>query len=70
MVMIYADVLSPTPGGTVTFMDGGTSICTASVVNGRATSGATLSAGVHKLTAVYSADGLVSLPIYTAVNSN
>jgi len=69
-VTFTATVLNATPGGTVTFMDGSSSLGTASVVNGAAAFTTTLPAGVHKITAVYSVDGKVSPVLIQTVNAN
>jgi len=55
-VTYTATVSGNSPTGTVTFMDGTTSIGTASLVNGLASLTTTLTAGSHSITAAYSGD--------------
>ena len=50
-------------GGTVTFKDGADCSARASVVDGAASLGVTLAPGVHRITAMNSADGKVSPPL-------
>lgn len=69
-ITLTAKVLSVKPGGTVTFMDGTNSLGAAPMADGTATITINLPAGVHKLTAVYSADGIASPPLYQIINSN
>jgi hypothetical protein len=59
-VAITADVLSTAPGGTVTFYAGETALGTVAAVDGSATLVTTLPAGLHKITAIHSADGIRS----------
>jgi hypothetical protein len=66
-ITFTANVLSAKPGGTVSFMDGSTVLGTAATINGKAVLNTTLAAGPHQITAVYSADGVTSPPIYEVV---
>lgn len=68
-VTIVADVQSNVLGGTVTFYSGSTPLGTAPVSGGRASVSVNLGPGIYKLTAVYSADGKVSPPLFQLVNS-
>ena len=68
-ITFTVQVLSDKPGGVITLMDGAAVFATAPVTDGVAVLVASLSAGVHPITAVYSLDGKVSLPIYQTVNS-
>ncbi|MES2019198.1 MAG: SBBP repeat-containing protein [Pseudomonadota bacterium] len=56
-------------GGQVTFLDGTSTLGSASVINGEAAITTSLSAGIHKITAIYSGDGSVSPPVFQRVNS-
>ena len=55
-VTLTASVTGYTPTGTVTFMDGTTTLGTANLTNGAATLSYTFTAGAHPLTASYSGD--------------
>ncbi|MES3000186.1 MAG: SBBP repeat-containing protein [Pseudomonadota bacterium] len=66
-ITLTADVQNPAPGGTVSFYDGATAIGSAPVAAGRATLSVSLAAGVHKLSAVFSGDALISPPVYQLV---
>lgn len=68
-ITFVADVLSTKLGGNVTFMDGTTTLGSAPMTNGVAKLVTTLARGSHKITAVYSADGMVSPPVFQIVNS-
>jgi hypothetical protein len=68
-ITLTAKVLSAKAGGTVTFMDGASALGTVPVMDGIAVLGVNLPAGVHKITAIYSLDAKVSLPLYQTVNS-
>lgn len=68
-IKLTADVQNINQSGTVTFMDGTITLGTVAVTNGAATLMANLPAGVHKITAIYSVDGQVSLPFFQVVNS-
>lgn len=69
IITLTANVLSTKPGGTVTFMDGTASLGVVAMTDGSAQLAATLPVGVHKITAVYSEDGIVSPALFQAVNS-
>lgn len=66
---LTANFQSLIAGGTISFMDGNNVIGTVSAANGSAMYTATLTNGVHKLTAVYSGDSLPSKPIYLTIHS-
>jgi hypothetical protein len=66
-VALTASVLTPFPGGTVTFKDGTNALGSVVAVNGAASLGVTLAPGVHRITATNSADGLVSPPHFQIV---
>ncbi len=68
-ITIVASVQSAQTGGTVSFMAGGNVIGTRPLTNGGAVLATTLPAGAHKVTAVYSLDGIASPPIYQVVTS-
>lgn len=68
-ITFTANVLSTKPGGTVTFMDGTTSLGAVAMTNGTAQLSTTLPIGIHKITAVYSEDGKVSPALFQTVNS-
>ncbi len=68
-ITFTARISSVQSGGTVTFMDGSTTLGTAPVSQGISAFTTTLSAGMHKITAVYSGDGKTSPPIYQVINS-
>ena len=68
-ITLTATVLSAKIGGSVTFMDGASTLGTVPVDQGKATFTTTLSSGVHKLTAASSVDGNISSPLYQVVNS-
>jgi hypothetical protein len=63
-ITFTATVLSTTPDGTVTFMNGGNAVGSVPVVDGAANFTLNLSPGVHKITAVYSGDSKESPPYY------
>jgi hypothetical protein len=66
-VTLMADVLTPTPGGVVTFNDGASTLGSAAATGGVASLSVTLAPGVHRITATNSADGLVSPPHFQIV---
>jgi len=68
IVTLTADVDAPVPGGTVTFSDGASVLGTAAVVDGSASVSLALPPGVHRITAVNSADGKVSPPLFQIVS--
>lgn len=68
-ITFTAYVLSATPGGTVTFMNGASVLGQSGMADGTASFTTILPAGIHKITAVYSADGKASPPIYQIVQA-
>jgi len=66
-VTLNATVLTPTPGGVVTFSDGPSALGSAVALAGMASLSVTLAPGVHRITATNSADGLVSPPHFQIV---
>lgn len=62
-VTLTADLLTATPGATVTFYDGETVLGTVAAESGSASLVTVLPAGLHKITAVHSADGIRS-PVF------
>lgn len=66
-IALRAAVQSATPGGTVTFRNGTDVLGTASPTQGTASLIVTLPPGVHRISAAYSADGLVSPPHFQLV---
>ena len=68
-ITLVADVLSTKSGGNVTFMDGAATLGVGPMNNGVAKLEANLSRGSHKITAIYSGDGIVSPPVFQIVNS-
>jgi hypothetical protein len=66
-VTLNATVLTPTPGGIVTFTDGANTLGSAVATAGTASLSVTLPPGVHRITATNSADGLVSPPHFQIV---
>ncbi len=69
LITFSAFVLSTSAGGTVSFKDGTTVIGTSPMTNGRAILTVSLAAGAHKITAVYSGDGIASPPVYQVVTN-
>jgi hypothetical protein len=67
-ITLVADVTSTTVGGTVTFMSGGQTLGTASVIDGVAKLTTMLSRGSHAITAIYSGDGIASPAVFQIVN--
>jgi len=67
-VTLYADANAARPGGTVTFMDGTSVLGAAAVADGAASLVVSLAPGVHRITAVNSADGKVSPPLFQVVS--
>lgn len=68
-IALSADVDAASPGGSVTFRDGANALGTAPVVDGGASLSVTLAPGVHRITAVNSADGKVSPPLFQIVGA-
>jgi hypothetical protein len=66
-ITLNATVLTPTPGGIVTFSDGPSVLGSAVASAGTASLSVTLTPGVHRITATNSADGLVSPPYFQIV---
>jgi len=66
-VTVIASIKSAVPGGTVTFTDNGNFLGAASVSTGTASFATIFPTGVHVLTATYSGDNKVSLPVYLPV---
>jgi hypothetical protein len=69
LLTFKARVQSLKAGGTVTFFDGTATLGSVAVDGGTASLDVTLPAGVHKITAVNSDDGKVSLPIFQVINN-
>ena len=67
LIALTASVLSPSPGGVVTFKDGMNVLGTAGVSNGAASLNVSLAPGVHRITATSSLDGKVSQPFFQLV---
>lgn len=63
-VTLTADVQGIQPGGSVTFMADGVSLGTVPVEGGAAVLTTGLAVGIHKITAVFSGDGVVSPPLF------
>lgn len=55
-------------GGTVTFMDGSTTLGTVAPTGSTATLNVSLAPGVHRITAIHSADSKASQPLFQVVN--
>lgn len=68
-ITFTADISSTTTGGTVTFMNGTSTLGVVPVTNGTASITTTLPAGVHKIIAIFSGDGSSSMPVFQIVNS-
>lgn len=66
-VILTADVLSPKPGGSVSFFDGAASLGAAPVLGGQAVLPVQLASGAHHITAVNSGDSKVSPPLYQVI---
>jgi hypothetical protein len=59
---------SAVPTGTVSFLDGNTTLQTVSLVNGRASLTTTLAGGYHTITVAYSGDGTYSTSTSAPIN--
>lgn len=68
-ISITADVQSAVAGGEVEFYSNGNSLGSAPLINSSAVLNTTLPEGAHKITAVYSLDGIVSPPVYQVITS-
>jgi hypothetical protein len=69
LIALTATTLSPSPGGVVTFKDGGNVLGTAGVSNGTASLNVSLAPGVHRISATSSIDGRVSQPFFQFVGA-